>query len=368
MSTIASGFSQAATAGFGARGSVIASAGQVRDRLDQLTRQAASGRVADTYGGLGAAAATSLSLRPAITRIAAWQANIDAVQGRMEVTQSSLKQVSAIAAAFRARTADLNGLSEAMVDSVAASARDALRSVAGLLNARHGDQYVFAGQDSANPPVPGAESILASGFFGDIAAAVAGLGSSGAAVTIAATLATGGSNAAGVSPFSASLSQPAGTLDALTASVPVGDGRSVQVGVLASANADAASLGASTTGSYIRDIMRGLATLGSLSSAQINDAGFAALVADVRTGLEGAITALNVDAGVLGNRQAAITEGRARLGETATALQGQVADVEDVDMAAVLSRLSLTQTQLQASYQLLAGLQGLSLTKFLPVG
>ena len=142
----------------------------------------------------------------------------------------------------------------------------------------------------------------------------------------------------------------------------------MQVGVLASANADAASLGGSTTGSYIRDILRGLATLASLSSARIDDAGFAEVVADVRTGMAGAITALNVDAGVLGNRQAAIAEGRARLGETATALRGQVADVEDVDMAELLSRLSLTQTQLQASYQLLAGLQSLSLTKFLPVG
>jgi flagellin-like hook-associated protein FlgL len=37
-------------------------------------------------------------------------------------------------------------------------------------------------------------------------------------------------------------------------------------------------------------------------------------------------------------------------------------------MAQVLSRLSQTQTQLQASYQLLAGLQALSLTKFLPAG
>ena len=368
MSAIASGFSLPATAGFGARGSVVASAGQVRDRLDVMTRQAASGRVADTYGGLGAGAATSLSLRPAITRIEAWQANIDAVQGRMAVAQTSLQQISAIAADFRARTADLNGLSGAMIDSVAASARDALRSAAGLLNARRGDQHVFAGQDSANPPVPEAERILTSGFFGAISLAVAGLGTNGAAATIAATLATAGSNVAGVSPFSASLSQAPSALDALKASVPVGDGRSVQVGVLASANADAASLGGSTTGSYIRDILRGLATLASLSSAQIDDAGFAEVVADVRTGMAGAITALNVDAGVLGNRQAAIAEGRARLGETATALRGQVADVEDVDMAELLSRLSLTQTQLQASYQLLAGLQSLSLTKFLPVG
>ena len=368
MSTIVSGFSQAGTAGFGARGSVLDSAAQVRSRLDTLTRQAASGRVADTYGGLNAAAVSSLTLRPAVTRIETWQGNIDAAGGRMAVAQSSLEQISAIAADFRARTADLNGLSAAMIDSVAASARDALRSVAGLINARNGDQYVFAGQDSASAPVPDSDNILASGFYAEINTAVGQLGTNGAAATIAATLATATSNAPGTSPFSTLLSQPASALGALRARVPVGDGQNAPVGILASANAAATSQGGSTTGSYMRDILRGLATLGSLDSSQMNQPGFAAVVADARAGLEGAITALNVDAGVLGNRQAALIETRTRLGETATVLRGQVANAEDVDMAEVLSRLSLTQTQLQASYQLLAGLQSLSLTKFLQGG
>jgi hypothetical protein len=37
-------------------------------------------------------------------------------------------------------------------------------------------------------------------------------------------------------------------------------------------------------------------------------------------------------------------------------------------MAQTLSDLTLTNTQLQASYQLIAGESGLSLVKFLPVG
>jgi flagellin-like hook-associated protein FlgL len=44
----------------------------------------------------------------------------------------------------------------------------------------------------------------------------------------------------------------------------------------------------------------------------------------------------------------------------------QVSTSEDVDMAATLSQLSLVQTQMQASYQLIATLSGLSLAKFLP--
>ena len=368
MTQIASGFSLPATAGQGARGAVLASAAQVRDRLDVLTRQSASGRIADTLGGLGAQGTASLSLRPAITKLESFQANIDAVQGRMDVSRASLDQIAGIASTFRARTADLNGLSAAMVDSVAAAARDALRNMATALNARYGDTYVFGGQDSSTAPVPDADAILSSGFFTEISTAVGTLGASGAAATAAATLATASSNAAGTSPFTTTLSQPVAVLDGLKDRVPVGEGRQVQVGILASANSDAVSGGTSTTGSYMRDIMRGLATLGSLSSSQMNDPGFAALVADVRESLTGAETALGVDAGVLGDRQAAIREDKSRLEQAATALRGQVSNVEDVDMAETLSRLSLTQTQLQASYQLLAGLQSLSLVKFLPAG
>lgn len=362
---IPAGFTDTAASGFGVRGSLIASAAQVRDRLNTLTRQAATGRVAESFGALGSGAATSLSLRPAMTRIQAWKDNINAVEGGMQVAQSSLQQISAIASTFRARTADLNGLNTSMIDSVAAGARDALRQVAGLLNARNGEQYVFAGQDSANPPVPQADAILSSGFVTDIATAVAGLGVSGAAATIAATLATASSNTAGTSPFSSALSQPASALAALRPTAPVGERSTVAVGILASVNADATSPGSSTTGSYMRDILRALSTLGALDVRQVGQAGYAALVDDVRRSLEGAVTALNVDAGVMGDRQAAIRHSRLRLDETATALQAQVANVEDVDMAETLSKLTLTQTQLQSSYQLLAGLQSLSLTKFL---
>ena len=91
MSTIP-GFSAAATSGYGVRGQVLAGAAQARERLDALTRQAANGRVADTFGGLGAGAATSLALRPELTRLQGWQANIAAAQGRMDVAAGALDQ------------------------------------------------------------------------------------------------------------------------------------------------------------------------------------------------------------------------------------------------------------------------------------
>ena len=160
------------------------------------------------------------------------------------------------------------------------------------------------------------------------------------------------------------MSQPASAISAPV--VQTGEGGTVQTGLLASANSVAVSSGTSTTGSYMRDLMRALATLGSLSSSQINDPGFAALVQDTGTSLNGVVSAMAVDIGVLGNTQSNLTATQTQLSDTATALTSQLSSVQDVDMAQTLSNLTSMQTQLQASYRLISGETSLSLVNFLP--
>ena len=83
-----------------------------------------------------------------------WQNNVDAATGRMSVAQSALTQIQSIAANFYAQLNNVQGVNASAVDTIAASARDALGQVAGLLDTQDGGVYVFAGQDTANPPVP----------------------------------------------------------------------------------------------------------------------------------------------------------------------------------------------------------------------
>lgn len=344
---------------WGVLGRLIGDAGQARARLDRLTEQASSGRVADTYAGLGAAGArTSLDLRPQLGHVAAAQAGIDAASGRMDVSQTALKAIAAVADQFRAKAASLSGTNAGSVALVAADARSALQQVAGLLNTRNGDAYVFAGTDSANPPVPG--DILASGMVSGIAAAVSGLANGDAAAVIAATRSAAASDAPGVTPFSAALLSGAAARPTIEA-----EGAPVPVGLLANANAAAVSAGPSTTGSAVRDLLRGLATLAGLGDAQAGAAGFDALVRDANATLADASGALATDAGVLGDTQNRLADTRARLGDTATALTKQVSGVEDADMASTLSELSAVQTRLQASYKLIAGEKAMSLADYL---
>jgi flagellin-like hook-associated protein FlgL len=98
----------------------------------------------------------------------------------------------------------------------------------------------------------------------------------------------------------------------------------------------------------------------------VNDAGFGDLVQDTRTSLNGAVSSLADDAGTLGNVQSSLTAAGSQLASVSTALSTQVSAAQEADMAATLSNLTQVQTQLQASYQLIANVSGLSLAKYLP--
>ena len=341
----------------GAVGQALYASTTIKAQLDTLSSQISTGLVSTSYAGLGAKAETSLDLRPQIGHLAAQSAAIDVVTGQLSVSQTALTQITSIATTFNAQIASLNNVTPSQIDSVATDARAALQQVAALLDSTDGSTYVFAGTDSANPPVPNPSQILSSGFYTQIAAAVSGLSANGAAATAASTLAIASSNAAGTTPFSG----PPGQAPTLQ----LGSGAAVQVGVLANANTLAASTGTSTTGSYTRDILRGLATLANLSSADANDPGFVALVQDTHTSLAGAITAIGGEAGALGDLQTSLKSVQSQDSDTSTALTAQVSSVEDVDAAKAITSLSEVQTQLSASYKLISEISHLSLVNYL---
>ncbi len=364
--------------GYGILPTLIANSTNVHQQLDTLTEQVSSGLVAQTYAGLGSEASVSLDLNPQINALQTYQNNISQATGSMQVTQTAMTQIQQIASTFAADIPNLSGVDSSEVDSIAAQANAALQQVAGLLNTQDGSDYVFAGQDTGNPPVPSGDSILSSNFYAQISGLVTtGLSSGASGATISGnTIAIASSTTAetsatpdGTSPFSAYMSQPASSISAPV--VQTGEGGTVQTGLLASANSVAVSPGTTTTpptstGSYMRDLMMSLATLGSMSSSQVSDAGFSALVQSVGTTLTGVVNTMAVDVGVLGNTQSNLTTTQTQLSDTATALTGQLSNVQNVDMASTLSQLTAMQTQLQVSYRLISGATSLSLVNFLP--
>jgi flagellar hook-associated protein 3 FlgL len=352
--------------GFPELARIVANMTQTKRNFDTLSQQASSGFISGNYAGLNGTASVALSLSSQIDSLSTAQSNISAASGPAQVTQTAMQQISSIAANLLADMPVLNGTDSSAIDGVAANARDALAQVGELLDSQYGGVYVFAGQDSANPPVPNPDQLTSSGFYQQISAAVAGLSANGATATAATTLTVADSTTVGTSPFSATYlaQQAVGLTPPLVAT---GNGRSRPLGLLAGSNIGPVSTGTSTTGSYMLDLMRALATVGSLTSSQRSDPNFGSLLSDTQTSLTGAITTMNTDVGILGGQQSSLTAFSSTLSDTQTVLTGQLSSAQDVDMASTLSNLSLVQTQLQESYQLISAASGMSLAKFLPV-
>jgi flagellar hook-associated protein 3 FlgL len=342
-------------------GQLIANNASVKSQLNKLTEQISTGHKANSYGGLGSATQPALNLGNQISTLTNEQTVIGTATSQISVTQNALSQIYSIASKFAADTDSLNGVDPNSVDTVAAEANSALQQLAGLLDTKDGDVYVFAGTDSSNPPIPNPEDITSSDFYTQIASAIGSLSSTtdNSAGILASTLATAQSNAAGTTPFSA------GAATAAAATLQLSNGQRVQTGLLASSNTLASSTGNSTTGSYTRDLLRSLSTLANLSSAQVNDPGFTAVVADTRSSLQGAVTALSNETGALGNIQSTLTTTQTEESDTVTTLQTQLANVQDVDTATAITQLQEVETQLQASYKLVSSLQNLSLVNYL---
>jgi len=337
----------------------IAGAQYVKQSIAALTAETASGYLSQNFAGLGTNAAVALNLSAAVSANQAALGNTTLAANLQLVAQTALGQINKIAASFAAQASTAETITGS-ISTLSQQAQDALQQVATLLDTQVGGVYVFAGQDSADPPVPNPTAITSSNFYTAIQTAVAGLASNGAAATTASALSI--ASPGGTSPFSATL-EASGQL----ASVDLGVGGTVALAPLANANANAASAGVGTTstGSYTRDILLGLASLGSLTAAQTTDANYLPFLQSVVTTLQGAVTASSTDIGALGDRQDQVSSAQSEITATDTALTSQLSSVQDADLTQVSAQLSQAQTQLQASYQVIASLSQLSLAKYI---
>ena len=351
--------------GWGLLGQIATNAAGVSARIDTVTEQISTGLVSTTYAGLGASAIASLDLRPQIAQQTALTNGLNAATGQMDVTQNALSLIGSIATGLQTQLATMDCSNAADVAGVAGQARTALQQVASLLDTQDGDAYVFSGIDSANPPIPDPGDIINSSFYGSIASAVSSLTTNGASATESATVATASSNSSTVSPFSAFLSQPPGALSHSLQTVRTGATGSATFGVLATANLTTSSTDSMSTGSYMRDLLRTLATAGAMSGSQAGTPELTQLASDTASQLGSATTAMTQDQGLLGEQQDALTATGTGLTAAQDALTTQLSNVEDVDVASASTSLSLLQTQLQASYELISGMKSLSLVSYL---
>lgn len=338
---------------------------RTKSLVDVLSRQQADGMKGVVYGDIAPDAKRAIDLRGEIARRDAYTDAVDRTLGRTAATQVVLGRLFDIATEFFGQAQSVGRQDPARIGSIAEAAKSALAEVAGLLNEQQAGEYLFGGSDSANPPVPSAETIASGGMASAIATAIAGLDSTNGSAIAATTLGIASDTSAGISPFSAFLEDPTLGGGETRRAVPTGDGQRVEWGLFANRNAAATSAG-ETTGGWARDLMRGLASLAALTpgSTDAGD-GFDALMSSLRLGLKTTTDGIAAEQGALGTVESRLETIKTKHQDLSVALETQRAGAEEVGLAETISRLQDMQTRLQASWRVLDMVSGLSLTNFL---
>lgn len=326
-------------------------------QLDKLTEQTSSGLVSQTYGGLGTSASVAINLSPQLDEISSWQTNISMASTTLSVSQSVLGQISSIVSTFSSSTLGTDMETASGAQSLATEASQALTQVVSLLNTSSGGQYTFAGTDSSNPPISTSEL---SNFVSSIATQVDALSSGSDADTVTSAVVTAGTDSDFAYPGSSSTGTTPSAL-----STPVGTSLSVPTAFVAGVNTFSTSSGTYTTGSYVRDIITGLAALAGLSDTSASETTLQSFGSNISSLLQSATGALTTEEAGFGEVQDELTTQASELSDTQTALKTQVSSVEDADMTTTATEVSEIQTQLQASYKLIAETDNLTLTQYL---
>jgi flagellar hook-associated protein 3 FlgL len=354
---------------YGALDRMLASSTSLQTQIATLQRQTTTGKVAQSYAGLGSVSAQVLDLTAASSQAAAYTQAMTTAQGKATVMQNALTEIGSMVSTMAASTLGLTGTTQAVaVAGVAQQARLALTQLGAMLNANFAGDYVFAGADTSHPPVPSPENLASSGMYTQIGAQVAALATTpttpAVATVIANTVGIAASTATGTTVFSSYLTGAGAAAPPVT--VRVANSEQVTLDLPANRNVGGVSDPAiHGTGSAIGDIMRSLAVVANSTGSMVGNPDFATIMKDAAATLTSAGATLAQESGQIGLTQNAMTAATAAHASMQTALASQLSGLTDVNMATAISQLQAVTSQLQASYKILSMASSLNLANYM---
>lgn len=337
---------------------------QTQQELNRLQGQVASGKKSATYSGLREDARLSLSLRQSrMTTETFLQANV-INKTRMEQTQLVYERIKDIA--NEVRIAAFPAMSQANISAeqgnaaLKAHASAALQEVLQLLNTQIDGFHLFAGRRTDVPPMvdPGEIAIPGTPLANVNAAAgvspLVNTAASGDSVYDNIVLHLDGTTVGAV-PGASPVRYYAGEFSATSESL---------IATRVDTNTELV-YGITGRDNSVNAVVQALYALSVADLTPATDAGFRQLAGraaeDLQTGFEGLIEEI----GELGVKMTQMREMTKRQEDFIVTLDVQLGSVEDVDMGTAISRLTFTQTTLEASYRMMASVRTLSLTNYL---
>jgi len=289
-------------------------------QLDKTQAQVASGKVSTDYSGLGDKVSVLEAARTAANKADAYQTNTTQAVNQADLQDSQLSSLSDLA----------NQLRQAITTSVANNDGTTLMSTAQgifdqasqILNTKDANGNYLYGGDKDNTPPLNATSLSQLGSMPSVASAFSN-----------------------------------GTMKK---SVMVGDGQSVQVGVLAS-----------DIGSGLMQTLKDIAGFDAgpsgnfAATTNLTQAQNSFLTGEIQTSADAA-TGVNNAAASNGFVYNQLKDASDQQSALSTLYKGFVSNIENVDMPTAISQLNQNQVALQAALQVTAQLNQVSLLNYLP--
>jgi flagellar hook-associated protein 3 FlgL len=283
---------------------------RTQGKMAEMQLQQASGQVSGDYGGLGASSNTLISLEVSLARSQSYVAAATEAGARVQVMYDALSSMTDLLSSFRSELAatqstDSNAVSgEALI----ATAQSKLEEFASLLNTQYEGRYLFAGGVTTAKPV-------------DI---------EGYAATDATTVST---------------------------SYYLGDSTipSVQISV-----EQTVAYGVTADNPAFEQAFRALSLIANSSGTP--DGATLDAVSDL---IVSALDQTTVVQSKLSINAATFERAIESQQDYQDFIAASVSNIKDVDVTAIAVRLTLYETQLQASYSALARIQSLNLVDYL---
>ncbi|KXV75297.1 hypothetical protein AD953_08060 [Acetobacter malorum] len=365
---------------FGSSGaSIILSAGvqKLTQAQSQISWQTSSGTIGETFADIGPSRTTALSLAPKISQVTTWQSNITQAQTGLKVTASALQQIASIAQNLATNLLSMSGTSGSTgtaTDAYAAQAQSALTELTSALNTSDGTSYVFAGTSAREKPTSDIDSVANGNLASQIANAMSKLTSSNAAnvmtqMTSASSTDTSvfSSNLTGASDPTQPEDTAKNNLQLASSSqraTIISSGETMQIGVVAT-QGNTSDVSDTSTGSPIKDLMRDLMAVSSMSGMSSSTPGYSDIVKQLHSSLTNTVSQIINMETKIGTQQNVLTARASLLSSMQTSLQNQLSNAKSVDPAQVAIHSQDVSTSLKASFILISDMKDMSLAKYL---
>lgn len=314
----------------------------LRQQMDNLSREATTGQVSDTYSGLGTQATPVMSLNSQQPLLQSYLGNISNVSNTMTLMNNALSQITDVGNQLVTAIQTQLQNSPTNLQSVQQIAQQGLQTVEDMINQNNNGQYLFAGSNGSNPPFVD-NSTLNSNFVNQINT----------------WLATGNTSTLlnNVNSFSATnlgLSASLATSGNVTAQI--GDNQTVDYTI----NANNAGF---------QNIIRALTLVANTPYPSPTDtatpAGFQQIMNSALVTAQQGVTQVNAIAETLAGKFDQVNNAKTNNTTDLNLVQNQLSTLTSADTTSAITQMQALQTQLTSSYQVTNLVSKLSLVNFI---